>query len=135
MQHIVGRNDDTHDLVHRNHHFGVGGEQIGVSGIQALVGNLVFTAHLDAAVGLGFELNVKRAKIGRSKHIRVRPMFRDWELRGSLSVLDAELSGINKQILTTILNQAGAVCGLCDWRPSCPSSGTFGKFVPKIRSM
>jgi len=103
--------------------------------IKNLIGNMDFNAHIETAESLGFELLVKRAKIGRSKHIRVRPMFREWVLRGSLTVLDAELTGLTKEILTTILNQAGALCGLCDWRPSSPSSGTFGRFQPEIESM
>jgi len=103
--------------------------------IRNLIGNMDFNAHIETAESLGFELLVKRAKIGRMKHIRVRPMFREWVLRGSLTVMDAELTGLTKEILTTILNQAGALCGLCDWRPSSPSSGTFGRFQPEIESM
>ena len=110
----------------------VDGRTIPIDRIKPLIGNKEFTDHLDAAESLGFELLVKRAKIGRSKHIRVRPMFREWELHGSLTVIDRDISGITRDILQTILNQAGAICGLCDWRPSSPSSGTFGKFEPVI---
>jgi len=110
----------------------VSGERIKCSDLTELVGNNDFASHLETAEMLGFELNVKRAKIGKAKHIRVRPMFRDWTLEGSLTVLDTELFGLTQRILETILNQAGALCGICDWRPSSPSSGTFGKFQPKI---
>jgi len=99
---------------------------------QELIGNNTFTDHLDMAEDYGFELLVKRARIGRTKNVRVRPLFRSWELQGSLTVIDSELSGITKEILELILNQAGALCGLGDWRPSSPSSGTFGKFQPII---
>lgn len=113
----------------------VGGHRIGYEDIKALIGNTDFNAHLETAELLGFELNVKRAKINKAKHVRVRPMFRDWELRGSLTVLDSELFGLTKPILETVLNQAGALCGLCDWRPSSPSSGTFGKFKPEVKKI
>ena len=107
-------------------------ERIPVAEVKPLIGNLDFATHLSQAEKLGFELLVKRAKVQRSKHIRVRPMFREWKAIGSITVLDEELSGLTKPILQTILNQAGALCGLCDWRPSSPSSGTFGKFKPTI---
>jgi hypothetical protein len=110
----------------------VGGQLIGIESIKPLIGNTNFNEHLDLAESLGFELLVKRAKIGKAKHVRVRPMFREWEVRGSLTVLDSELSGLTQPILETILSQSGALCGLCDWRPSSPSSGTFGKFKPTI---
>lgn len=108
---------------------------IGMEEIRNLVGDLKFKNHIDLAEDLGFELLVKRAKIGKAKHVRVRPMFRSWELRGSLTVLDEELTGLTHGVLETVLNQAGALCGLCDWRPSSPSSGTFGKFKPIVELM
>ena len=113
-------------------HLYTGGDTISIDEIKALIGNTEFHQHLTVAEKMGFELLVKRAKIGRAKHIRVRPLFREWELRGSLTVIDKDLSGITREILQIVLNQAGAVCGLCDWRPSSPNSGTFGKFVPVI---
>ena len=113
----------------------IDGKAVSVESIRPLIGDTEFNNHINTAEGLGFELLVKRAKIGRAKHVRVRPMFRNWKLSGSLTVLDPELSGINQTILETILNQSGALCGLCDWRPSSPSSGTFGKFKPTIKKL
>jgi len=113
----------------------VNGKKILVKDIEPLQENRDFIEHIKAAEKLGFELMVKRAKIGQSKHIRVRPMFRNWSATGSLTVIDSEISGITQEILQIILNQAGAVCGLCDWRPSSPSSGTFGKFEPFVEAM
>lgn len=95
-----------------------------------------FVKHLETAESLGFELNVKRAKIGQSKHIRVRPMFREWTLVGTFTIIDEELTGLTEPVLRTILNQAGALCGLADWRPSSPkSSGTFGTFSPLLEKI
>ena len=102
--------------------------------IKALIGEMDFSQHIATAEDLGFELLVKRAKIGQAKHVRVRPMFRQWELTGSLTVLDSELSGITKDILQTIFDQAGALCGLGDWRPSSGKSGAFGRFETIITS-
>ena len=111
------------------------GATIPVDDIEKLIGDLDFNNHLDLVESLGFELLIKRAKIGRSKHIRVRPMFREWELRGSLTVIDKELSGITGDILATIFTQSGSLCGLGDWRPNSPSSGTFGKFEANIKKI
>jgi len=104
------------------------GKQINMDDIRTLIGQTDFNEHLEVAERLGFELSVKRARIGRSKHVRVRPMFRNWIAIGTLTIFDAEISGLTKEILTMILQQAGALCGLCDWRPSSNKSGVFGKF-------
>lgn len=106
-----------------------------VDAIRGLIGDTDFNNHISKSEELGFELLVKRAKIGKAKHVRVRPLFRKWELRGSLTVIDAELSGLTHGIIETILNQAGALCGLCDWRPSSGSSGAFGKFKPFVEKI
>lgn len=111
----------------------IGGNKVPIKPVYDLVGNNNFSEHLELAESLGFELLVKRAKIGNSKHVRVRPMFREWTVKGSLTVLDSEMSGLTENILKIVLNQAGAVVGLCDWRPSSKSSGTFGKFVPTVK--
>lgn len=114
----------------------IGENVVAMDDIKPLIGNLLFPSHLETAELLGFELLVKRAKINTSKHVRVRPMFRTWELRGSLTVLDTEMSGLTKDVLKLILNQAGALCGIGDWRPSSPrSGGTFGKFEPVVERM
>jgi hypothetical protein len=106
----------------------IGDDPVSMEQIKPLAGNTDFTKHIKVAEDMGFELLVKRAVIGRAKHVRVRPMFRQWRLEGSLTVLDEELSGITGEILQTIFDQAGALCGLGDWRPSSGSSGTFGRF-------
>ncbi len=108
---------------------------VDVAAIRALVGETDFTVHLDTAEALGFELLVKRAAIGRAKHVRVRPMFRNWKLVGSLTVLDEEMSGLTQPMLQTVLDYSGSLCGLGDWRPSSGSSGTFGKFTASVTKM
>jgi hypothetical protein len=113
----------------------VNGNTISIEDIKPLIGNTNFAEHVETAEMLDFELLIKRAKIGRAKHVRVRPMFREWSLIGSITVLDSELSGLTQEILEIVLNQAGALCGICDWRPSSPNSGTFGKFKPTIEKI
>lgn len=109
------------------------GDTIPLQPLNALIGNNDFAAHLQAAEDLGFELLVKRAKIGQSKHVRVRPMFRQWSLVGSITVLDEELSGLTQDVLARILELSGALCGLGDWRPSSPrAGGSFGKFEVEV---
>ena len=111
----------------------VSGERIPIEPINELIQEDSFKEHLRKAEELGFELLVKRAKVQSSKHVRVRPMFRRWELYGSLTVIDSHISGITQDILQTILDQAGALVGVGDWRPASPkSSGTFGKFRAEI---
>ena len=84
---------------------------------------------------LGFELFVKRAKIGKAKHVRVRPMFRNWEAEGTLTVLDEEASGLKHANLQRILDLAGAMVGLGDWRPSSPTPGCYGRFTAQVIPM
>ena len=110
----------------------IGGQPVPVEPLKELIGNNEFPEHLDAAEGMGFELLVKRAVVGRAKHVRVRPMFREWRLVGSLTVLDEEQSGLSKEVLQQVFDISGALCGLGDWRPSSGASGTFGRFETKL---
>lgn len=110
----------------------IDGAAVPMDNIRPLIGDSDFTTHLDTAESNGFELLVKRAAIGRSKHVRVRPMFRRWQLDGSLTVLDEEMSGLTQPVLQTIFDYAGSLCGIGDWRPSSGSSGTFGKFTATV---
>ena len=93
-----------------------------------------FFEHLDTVEKAGFELSVRRAKVGRNKHVRVRPMFTaGWQLIGNLMIADEETSGLSTDILSRILNQAGSLIGLGDWRPLSPqASGSYGRFEAAI---
>lgn len=114
--------------------FYINGVQIPIEPFNALIGELDFTKHIDTAEQYGFELLIKRAKIGMAKHVRVRPLFRNWMATNTLTVFDEESSGLEESILNMIFAQAGAYCGLCDWRPSSPKSpGSFGKFKTTLK--
>lgn len=106
------------------------GRSIDYEKIDKLNGMADFTKHDQAVVKLGFRLYVKRAAIGRSKHIRVRPRFDRWSCTGTLIVSDDE---ITTDILRTILEIAGNRMGLGDWRPSSKTPGPFGRFSVEMQ--
>jgi hypothetical protein len=100
--------------------------------LAALLKERDFTVHREAVEELGFSLFVKRARIGSSKHIRVRPRFDSWQASGELSVSDEQ---INQGILEDILEMAGKYKGLGDWRPSSKTPGTFGMFEAQVEKL
>jgi hypothetical protein len=92
-----------------------------------------FAKHEALAISLGFELFVKRAKIGSAKHVRVRPRFDVWQMSGSLTVMD---DSITLPVLENILRMAGTYKGLGDWRPSSPRKpGPFGRFTAEVKKI
>ena len=107
----------------------VSGKPISMADINELLKEDDFAAHKEAAEVLGFTLFVKRAKIGQSKHIRVRPRFDNWAATGELIITDPL---ITKSVLLDILSIAGRLKGLGDWRPGAPTPGPFGTFTAEI---
>lgn len=108
----------------------VNGEQIEWAKVEALMREKNFAAHKKAAHELGFELLVKRAKIGASKHVRVRPQFNaGWRAIGRLTVWDEQ---IDEGALESILACAGQYKGLGDWRPGSKTPGPYGTFEAEI---
>lgn len=93
----------------------LGGKSIRWADIELLKDVDKFAEQKTAARELGFELLVKRAKIGMSKHVRVRPQFSaGWMATGTLAVWDEQ---IDEKSLHSILEYAGQYKGLGDWRP------------------
>lgn len=111
----------------------VNGAQIPWPQFVALMDEEDFAKHEEFARANGFELFVKRAKIGTSKHVRVRPRFDAWSCTGTMTVLDSQITtGMLKQIL----DHAGFYCGLCDWRPGSPMApGQFGRFTATVEEI
>jgi len=106
---------------------------IDVAPILALVEaqDMDFSKYEAVARDLGFELFVKRARIGTSKHVRVRPRFDVWSAEGTLTVTD---EAISESLLKSILVEAGERSGIGDWRPSSPSRpGPWGKFQFELK--
>lgn len=87
-----------------------------------------FAVHKKMAAEAGFDLLVKRAKVGQNKHVRVRPIFRSWEVTGVVQML---VDDITLDRLKELFEIAGSV-GLCDWRPGCKTPGTFGQFEATV---
>lgn len=105
--------------------FLVGGEKVPTQEISNLWEDNDFSKHEKLAEKLGFKLFKKRAKIGQSKHIRVRPMFTEWAIKGSFVVTE---QAITEEVLGDLLRIAGDRVGLCDWRPSSKTPGPYGRF-------
>lgn len=114
--------DDAFDFL-------IGGKPIEASPLHDLWDNSDFDAHKAVAGGLGFKLFVKRAKIGQSKHIRVRPMFTGWSIKGSVVVTE---DVITDKVFADLLTIAGNKCGLGDWRPSSQAPGPYGRFSAEV---
>lgn len=87
-----------------------------------------FAEHKKMAADAGFDLLVKRAKVGQAKHVRVRPIFRSWEVSGEIQMLADE---ITLERLQELFEIAGSV-GLCDWRPGCKTPGSYGQFEARV---
>ena len=100
--------------------------------IDALMDEPSFADHAHLVQELGFSLFVKRARIGQSKHIRVRPRFDDWTVTGEIAVWDQQLT---LDVLKSILTYAGQFKGLCDWRPGSKTPGAFGMFSAEIEEI
>lgn len=106
------------------------GQTIPVAPILALKDERDFLEHRKAVKAMGFELFLKRAKIGQSKHIRVRPLFDTWAASGVVHVWDEQ---ITTDSLTQIITHAGLYKGLGDWRPGGKTPGPFGMFTAEVR--
>lgn len=65
--------------------FTVGGKQIAVSDLEDMR-EKDFKAQANECRKHGFRLFVKRARVGSSKHVRVRPRFDSWQVRGTMPV-------------------------------------------------
>jgi hypothetical protein len=110
----------------------IGGKTIPWSDPQdhPLIASEKFAEHKQFVQDLGFDLLVKRAKIGQAKHVRVRPTFAPgWRVMGTLSVWDTQ---IDDKAINQILAYAGQYKGLGNWRPGSNKPGPFGIFEAKL---
>ncbi len=101
------------------------GRPVSIKPIIKMIGNKNFDDHKELAIKSGFDLFLKRAKIGASKHVRVRPRFSRWSAEGDLTVSD---DAITTAVLQNILEHAGKYKGLGDWRPGGKTPGSWGMF-------
>ncbi len=105
------------------------GKPIPVKELLALETETDFNEHQRVAKKLGFTLFVKRVVIGKSKHVRVRPMFENWSTTGILQVWDPSM---DLETLKIIWSAAGRLKGLMEWRPGSKSPGVFGTFEATV---
>lgn len=106
-----------------------GSGPIKMADIQPLQEEENFDAHMAKARDLGFSLDIRRARVGMSKHVRVRPVFDEWKASGTLNVWDDTLT---KETLETVFYLAGDKYGLLEWRPSGRRPGPFGRFRASV---
>lgn len=97
------------------------------------VRELEFDRQKAAMRKIGFDLHAKRAKIGKQKHVRVRPRFENWTVTGSIEVL---LPEFKLETIQELFDIAGSRIGIGDWRPNSPTSpGSFGKFSAVVEKL
>ena len=92
---------------------------------------MTFAGQCKLAEKHGFRLFVKRARVGASKHIRVRPRFDDWSVKGELLVMAPEITFEVLEQMFTI----GGRGGLCDWRPNCKTPGPYGMYTATLKKV
>jgi hypothetical protein len=92
-----------------------------------------FSEHRKQAQALGFDLDVRRAKVGATKHVRVRPRFDEWSATGAFSVVDD--GNLPHESIEELWHIAGSAVGLMEWRPSAIKPGPYGKFNADIREV
>jgi hypothetical protein len=110
----------------------VNGQTIAIKEVGRMREVQSFAEHASRAQELGFSLFVKRAKIGQSKHIRVRPRFDAWSSEGKIVSTDEQITA---KVMEQIFEMAGRFKGLGDWRPGCKTPGPFGTFTAEVREL
>ena len=105
---------------------------IGVEEIDAIDQDMPFDDQCAAALKLGILLDVRRATVGQSKHVRVRPCFpAGWRAEGTL--INSQPDLIGAETLGQIMTLCGNLVGLGDWRPSSPKRpGPHGRFTSML---
>ena len=89
-----------------------------------------FPQQLELARALGFDLDVRRLKVGTSKHVRVRPLFSaGWTCSGSFSIID---DALDDAMLNSLFSMAGQRYGIGDSRPGGPTPGQYGTYQAVI---
>lgn len=69
--------------------------------------------------------DMRPVKVQTSTTIRCRPIFRDWGIKFSLCY---QPDVINREEIIEIVERAGMMTGLGDYRPGSPKGGQFGRF-------
>jgi hypothetical protein len=117
------------------------GRKISKKSAKAIIAGSVFPAEVEAVLIddkdkplKSYALHKCRVVIGKSGVLRVRPMYKPWNLLLALEV-DRELMP-DLAVVTEILNVAGRIVGVGDNRPDTSKGksgvGTFGRYQAKL---
>lgn len=110
----------------------IDGKQVPISEIDE-IRDQPFKVQCEKVKQHGFKLFVKRAAVGQTKHVRVRPRCEQWSVHGEIHVMVPE---ITMEVLDRLFEIAGRQSGLMDWRPSSKKSpGPYGMFSAKLKAM
>lgn len=107
----------------------ISGNPISMRDVNECLSMEAFQEQKEAVAVLGFSLFVKRAAVGQSKHIRVRPRFDNWSAAGEIIITDDQ---ITLGVLSDILEISGRLKGIGDWRPGGKTPGAFGMFTATV---
>lgn len=89
-----------------------------------------FNHHAAEAEKVGVNLFRSPVRIMGKRHIRIRPKFANWSIKGIIRILDPM---ITDDILKTLFDKAGRYGGLGDWSPHAGKPGPHGTFTTTIR--
>jgi hypothetical protein len=107
-----------------------GKKGVKMSDLEPLTKQEAFDEHLTAVRERGFSLDIRRVRVGMSKHVRVRPVFESWHAHGTINVWDDTLT---TDVLSMVFYIAGDKYGVCEWRPSGRRPGPFGRFHAEVK--
>jgi hypothetical protein len=109
----------------------VNGKPVPKTAIDKISGE--YTEHYEAVQKLGFKLFAKPCSVGTTKHIRVRPKFANWSLKGSFEIEPEDSTLLSLTSLNDLFTTCGRLAGLGDWRPSAPKRpGQYGRFTSTV---
>lgn len=104
------------------------GKNVALEDLDAIDDEWRFIEHADAIVKMGgMVLDVRRAKVGSQKHVRVRlKLLPGWSLVCKPIV---DVDRIPVDVFKALVQYCGMYCGIGDWRPSSPMApGSHGRF-------
>lgn len=112
------------------------GRRIGKTAARAVLAGCVFPVEQECILLdqknhkpiKGYKVHTCRAVVQRSGVMRSRPMFENWCCKLALEV-DTEMLP-NTDIVTQVLNIAGKIIGVMDWRPE--KLGIYGRFTAAL---
>lgn len=110
----------------------VRGKPLVMADIRSLMNQPLFPEHKKAVAGMGFSLDVRRATVGMSQHVRVRPRFDAWSFEYTIEVWSPLITDEKLKAIVGLATEQG----LGDWRPSAPKSpGVYGRYEAKVKKV